>query len=623
MKMFEGPTEASLDESQRQVVEQAKLAFRELEKLTKNISLYGSEHQSVERFQLRFHETLTELLESQEQVNILVGPYEFSLHDQVIHQNPNPENNFIYKFYMDGIRHLVFDQGLELEEVIKFVNILLTNWEDSALFEDDSVTLLWDQGFDHIDHLVIDSFQEDAKEGEEHLYTIPGVMNQIRIGAKEASRGARQRLKETSNTGRGARKSHKRSHRTAVLIPEGTSLQLNDLDRFEEHPFAMDEQEFLKLKSLITTTGRETLEKFIEILFKVNLVETDVHERESRVVALFDRIAELLLEGKRIGDLERLLRQVHHLSGPEQHKIPENIEAIRRIFAHWSSQSFVEKVMAPLNDPKSNFSPSILAICQLLNREAAPAIVRCTGQLEIPERKEAMLAILPGIIQGGEQAVARLLKEVDQQFAHQLFKLLRSSKDAHVLSITIYSALKNPEPGVRFESLSTLPLKMATQNLKPLLQALQDPAKLVRSKAIHILARIRSPEVHEHIMQAIKQKSFARRELDEKRRYFSAAALTASSMEFFIGLFQSSALLKRGQDELRHCAAIALSLRLYRAIEPLFKKELKRRMGSEIVASACRWGLQHMQQDRELRTQQLYDIFFKGELNTEPSEKQR
>jgi hypothetical protein len=34
----------------------------------------------------------------------------------------------------------------------------------------------------------------------------------------------------------------------------------------------------------------------------------------------------------------------------------------------------------------------------------------------------------------------------------------------------------------------------------------------------------------------------------------------------------------------------------------------------ELVVQACAWGLQHVACDREQRTQQLYDIFFLGEL---------
>ena len=54
MKMFEGPDEASLSEAERVLVDQSRLAFRELEKLLKNTSLYGTSHESTGRFRTRF-----------------------------------------------------------------------------------------------------------------------------------------------------------------------------------------------------------------------------------------------------------------------------------------------------------------------------------------------------------------------------------------------------------------------------------------------------------------------------------------------------------------------------------------------------------------------------------------
>ena len=47
---------------------------------------------------------------------------------------------------------------------------------------------------------------------------------------------------------------------------------------------------------------------------------------------------------------------------------------------------------------------------------------------------------------------------------------------------------------------------------------------------------------------------------------------------------------------------------------PLFERELGRRLKSDLASEAAAWGLTHMRSDREARTRQLYDIFFRGEL---------
>ncbi len=44
MRMFEGPGEEALEQDQRLLVAATRNAFRELEKLVKNIGLYGAAH---------------------------------------------------------------------------------------------------------------------------------------------------------------------------------------------------------------------------------------------------------------------------------------------------------------------------------------------------------------------------------------------------------------------------------------------------------------------------------------------------------------------------------------------------------------------------------------------------
>ena len=66
MSQFEDPSEDHLDAGQRALLDKTKTAFNELEKLTKNVSLYGRNHPSVSRFRERFLEAISSLLEEEQ-----------------------------------------------------------------------------------------------------------------------------------------------------------------------------------------------------------------------------------------------------------------------------------------------------------------------------------------------------------------------------------------------------------------------------------------------------------------------------------------------------------------------------------------------------------------------------
>ena len=72
-------------------------------------------------------------------------------------ENPKPEGNFIYKLYLDGVRRISLCNGLTVEEMDALVDVLLVDWDDPILFEDDMVTLLWSQSLENVKYVVIDN----------------------------------------------------------------------------------------------------------------------------------------------------------------------------------------------------------------------------------------------------------------------------------------------------------------------------------------------------------------------------------------------------------------------------------------------------------------------------------
>lgn len=602
-RILEGPDDTELSAEQRSVLDLARVAFTELGKLVKNMHLYGAEHQANERFRERFVQAMQALVARQPTVEISVAPFELSLFDRTLYENDTPDRNFVYRFFMDGVRRLVFQVGLTEAELEGLLDILLTDWSDPSLFEDDVVTLMWNKEFAHIGYKVAEDYGDDAREGEEHHYTIAGVLENVR---KRAS-------VQVEAAGEGA---DGRTRRKSQRLSDDIGLTSGDLERFEEHPFAMDEEEFGRLKAVLHTTSRETLEKFIEILFRVNVDDTAGGNREERIVGIFDRIAELQLEAGNVGELERLLRKVRRLgNGPGG---AASKEAVDRIFARWSSPEFVARVGAVLSDRASPHTPSTLAIFTLLDDTALPAVVGLAGKVRIPERRQALLALLPQLIRSVAQAqeLGRLLREVDQALAHELLKALRSFNDLRVLTAAIRSGLQNPEPTVRLEVLNAVPVEEVPRFHEVLLAALKDPARLVRGKALHLLVRQPDAFVHEELLVMLDDKAFATYDLDERRRFYVAAALTGDPNGRFLALLGSGGLLNRARahEENRHCAAVALAVRMCPEAQGAFEKELGRRLKSDVVAEACTWGLGHLRSDREVRTRQLYDLFFRGEL---------
>lgn len=593
-QIFGGPSTDSLDAHAQERLRIAQVAFGELVKLVKNIQLYGNDHQANAKFRDRLFEAMEQMLATESPLELGIGPYEFTLYEHPIYENHSPERNFVYRFFMDGVRSLRFHAELTRAELDGLVDVMLLDWDDPAYFEDDVVTMLWEKQFTHIDYAIAEAYGDGGEEGEAHHYTIEGVMANVRARAKAQVQPGAQRGRRVQS------------------IHADVGLSDLDLARFEEQPFAMDEGEFATLRMVIRSTGRETLEKFIEILFKVS-AELDPADRAARITALFGRIADWQLEQGQYGALERLMRKVRRLGDTD------HAELTQAINTHWSSTRFINQILRGLNLAECPELPSILAILGLLDGEVMlPHLCRQLAQVRVPEHREVLVARLPHWIRSPRiaHAVAPLLAEADAPTAHALLAALKAKDDPEVLHVALAAGMQNSEPKVRLECLTSFGATEIMALREVLFAALKDPAKTVRSRALQALARVHDPQVHGRIMQLIDGKALDKHTLDEKRRYFVAAALTGDPSARFATMLGHGGLLTRtrGHEEARHCAAIGLAVRLAPQARELFEKELGRRLKSETVIEACRWGLAHLGLDQTQRTQQLYDLFFRGEL---------
>ena len=327
-RLFERRKADSLTDGERGQIAAVRSALRELEKLVKCIALYGKNHQNALRFREELYNGLIGAMGHLDRLDLGVGPYELTLYQQPVLENPKPEDNFIYKLYLDGVRWISISKDLTAEEMEKLVDILLVDWDDPALFEDDMVTLLWSGNLENVDYGVVENFADDEAEEDGSIYRIEGVLEQVRA-TPELAPGEKP-------------------------ISDLSALRVNgrDLDGFKEPDFTMDSMDARTLEAVVHTTSRERLEKFIEILFKIHLAEGGVSDgRGGMITALFDRIADLHLGAGDIGELERLIRIVRRMTGPADAPIRENQQAVDHILQHWSEESFVNRVTADLGAP--------------------------------------------------------------------------------------------------------------------------------------------------------------------------------------------------------------------------------------------------------------------------------
>ena len=88
-----------------------------------------------------------QVFQSVEELQLQVTEGELKWEDEVVYSHDNKGESLAWLLYKDGVRSLTFKQGVEADEMPKFLRILhqARNLQSDAA--DDMLTLLWEQDF--------------------------------------------------------------------------------------------------------------------------------------------------------------------------------------------------------------------------------------------------------------------------------------------------------------------------------------------------------------------------------------------------------------------------------------------------------------------------------------------
>src|SRR4030042_2173154 len=124
----------------------------------KNYNLYPEGHENRKRVVEQLQNPLSTYLRLYGDLRFDVGKNRIFFEGEEIHSEAVSEGNLPGILYRDGLKWIEFREGIESEEVMKFLNILNRYWILSAEPEGDLVTALWEAHFSHIQYMVTDFY---------------------------------------------------------------------------------------------------------------------------------------------------------------------------------------------------------------------------------------------------------------------------------------------------------------------------------------------------------------------------------------------------------------------------------------------------------------------------------
>jgi HEAT repeat protein len=105
-----------------------------------------------------------EVLKTTPEITLKVRPEALLLEDEVVLDEPNPDNSIPFLYFRDGIRRLDFTRGLEAREIQILLDATAASFSFTG-FGDDIVSRLWHHDLEHLRYLVLDTSIVDAATG--------------------------------------------------------------------------------------------------------------------------------------------------------------------------------------------------------------------------------------------------------------------------------------------------------------------------------------------------------------------------------------------------------------------------------------------------------------------------
>ena len=149
------PDVAALWESPEEAIREARDVVLQLSRTVNTRRIHLPNNPTYRKFLDELNAKLQKYVAKRGTFVLGVYRFEFQYEGEPIYNDSNQGDSLPFRLYKDGLSELAFHSGVTEEELRDFVETIYRSYEVTAE-EDDLVTLLWEQHFQHISYEVID-----------------------------------------------------------------------------------------------------------------------------------------------------------------------------------------------------------------------------------------------------------------------------------------------------------------------------------------------------------------------------------------------------------------------------------------------------------------------------------
>jgi hypothetical protein len=553
------------DEIKTADINLAKDLLQSILKAKKNLKMYPPNNPVYAKTAEDIYNKFRNFFENLSDFDLKIGRNELFFMGKPVYEGTGKDDNLALFFFRDGLRTLVFNEGLDQKELLEFLEILSVDFENEDV-EDDLVTLLWNKSFANISYTVDESVLVDDEGYEEKAVTQAkeGVMQEENI---------------------------KQAHDDTVASSEAEGPEETEGPGMPKEITVMpiSEDDLKSISTEIEKNATLSNEKFFDILFDVLYMAQTIDEFKE-IAKVINSAIEYSI---RKGNLKTAVAVFKRIKPIAEKTESEELKKHLNIVVMYAGSSSTVKLIGKMLDSTAGVPGDVFReYVSVLGVNAIQPLITLLGELETISARKYIINALTIL---GKKDIGPLLKALrdDRWYVlRNIVHILRvvGNKKAvdHIVRIGRHEDIR-----VRKEILKTLGELGGQGVAASIKEYLNDTDKTVRITAVKALGGAKSELSKKVLMDTISEKSFLDKDYSEMRTYFEEIShwKDESTIAFLKDILNKSSLFNRSKhNELKACAIYCLGLIGDRnSLEELQKiKDSKNRLLSDYAIEAIK-----------------------------------
>lgn len=563
------------------VLEQAREVAQfvnQLLKGIKNIGIYKHAESRYREYLEPAHKIVETFLEVEGILPLKLTPYTLEFKKHVVYEDQNKEN-LTYKFYRDGMRYLMFRQGLPVDELLRFVLLAMETPTEAALFQEDMITRLWKEEFTCIEYVVMEGFGFGDMSEEEVEIEVEKIIGYLRKQLAASSEDIT---------------------RFARLSAEDLELELEDVDQvrggiISGRTAQQEDREWVQ-QELFSEEKSRLFAKMVLILFQILELEATTEDFDMMSGA-FMQVLDTLLLTEDVRGCVALIQRFSRIADARQNEAKKAM--IMRLH-----DTFRRKMVEP---QRLDAIGRYIALSKKLDEEAVREYLSaCTDQelitltdmlagMERSEGRRLLISILSEIGKNHAEIFARRLEHNASNVVKDMLTIILKIDPPEKLKM-FAKCLEHPNIMIRLEGLKILAKAPEDGALRYIEAAMKDSDLQMRLGAYRALAQRSAGRASPLLIKIMQSEGYT--DLEARERLAIATALgetrTPQALQFFAGVFeQKASLFSRGKNsELKLMAISGLTaMRSVDAFKVLAREVQNRNNPKEVLEAAHKAAL--------------------------------